>query len=301
MDLRKKKIPKPSLPPVPNSSSYFPSIIPSSGPKSTRQNDALHKLQNDMSILNKKLSALQNQISTLDVENKINPPLFSGKSQHHSQNDEQTRFALTDSILSKMMELDREVLRKTSEGIPALARRNSGCGSDMGDLSLLPTHLRIVDRLLDFHQQLKRELTRYEEAPERAQSPSLQQLNSRINSLSTENEKLRLILQQHDVNRQQDSHQAMKRISDLESLLKRKCSECEECQISLKMAQSSLELSQSQQKTVLERVSTVTKDLSVAGLTSPKKKRNSISTTSISLLLGNNSTTDLPHGMVTII
>ena len=63
---------------------------------------------------------------------------------------------LLESILAKIVEVDRHILRKTEpETDPSLV--TSGRRKSRGmDLYTLPTHLHLIDRLMDLHTQQKR-------------------------------------------------------------------------------------------------------------------------------------------------
>jgi chromosome segregation ATPase len=65
-----------------------------------------------------------------------------------------SKIDLIEAVLAKVTELDRAILRETepvTDG-PVKTRRNS----KNGEISILPLHLQVVDRLVDLHTQSKR-------------------------------------------------------------------------------------------------------------------------------------------------
>jgi chromosome segregation ATPase len=64
-----------------------------------------------------------------------------------------SKLDMVEAVLAKVTELDRAILRETepvTDG--AVKRRNS----KNGEISILPLHLQVVDRLIDLHTQSKR-------------------------------------------------------------------------------------------------------------------------------------------------
>lgn len=117
----------------------------------------LHK---DLKILEKKITEVQGQ----PIHPESSSAFVAGVRSHvenssaMSDNRESSlRLQLFEKIVLSVGELDREVLKKTAPIVASRARRNSRGGGQDSDLHLLPTHLTIVDRLMDFHTQLLRE------------------------------------------------------------------------------------------------------------------------------------------------
>jgi hypothetical protein len=134
------------------SSSSGGTTIPGNGNGTgTQQNQEIKNLEKDIEILKRKFS----DISHIPLENSknIQLPIIPGA------RPQDEKLKLFDEFFTRIITLDREVLRITSEDIPRLARRNSKPSADSlgSDLFHLPTHLILLDRLLDFHTQLKRE------------------------------------------------------------------------------------------------------------------------------------------------
>jgi hypothetical protein len=143
---RLEKLPSsfPHPPPGPGSASAA---------SSSNRNDEIKYLEKDLEILKRKLSDISNIAPT--PENA----LLSRTSSAGGTEGEIRQLNLITELFTRMTALDREVLRKTSDGIPKLARRNSKPDSLGNDLHHLPTHLILIDRLLDYHTQLRRENT----------------------------------------------------------------------------------------------------------------------------------------------
>jgi hypothetical protein len=132
--------------------------LPSGGGGSTipgntgnQANQEIKNLERDIEVLNRKYSDLTN--IPLENSRNIHLPIIPGAKPQ----DEKSK--LFDELLTRIISLDREVLRMTSEDMPRLVRRNSKPSADSlgNDLIHLPTHLILLDRLMDFHTLLKRE------------------------------------------------------------------------------------------------------------------------------------------------
>ena len=117
------------------------SSISSKGPA----DESLRLLQQDITLLTQKLAELQGQpqVTSSIKECTILPVIVPPD-----------KLALYEAVLSKIIEVDRVVLRQTepTESMVSQKRR----GSRGMDLTLLPTHLHVVDRLLDLNTKQNR-------------------------------------------------------------------------------------------------------------------------------------------------
>jgi hypothetical protein len=112
--------------------------------------ERFRNLEKDLGIVTRKLSDLQN------ISNPENSSTFvhgmRSTIELNRGDDDAAKLKHLDKIIAKITELDREVLRRTENVIAIQPRR----GSRDQDLHIIPTHLHVVDRLLDYHVQLKR-------------------------------------------------------------------------------------------------------------------------------------------------
>ena len=110
-------------------------------------------LQKDLILLEKKLYDVQNMQnrpeSVVSFVSNLRSDIEAGRSS--------TKLHLTEKIVTGIIALDREILKKTAPTTNIRPRRNSRGGELDADLYLLPTHLTLVDRLIDFHALLQRE------------------------------------------------------------------------------------------------------------------------------------------------
>ena len=118
---------------------------------STATGEELSKFQADINTLTDRLASLQAQSSSSSsfVSN------LKQETQRNANVTEGDKITMLENILAKIVEVDRHVLRKTqpetTEGATAGRRKSRGM-----DLYTLPTHLHIIDRLVDLHTQSKR-------------------------------------------------------------------------------------------------------------------------------------------------
>lgn len=140
-------------------------IVPSS--KIIVSSEELAKINQDVTILQARISHLsgepviQTPPSTVAVlgSNNVTSPFVSGlrgltaeTSTKTIDNSLELKIEAYESVLKKIIELDRLVLKKTSPtDITAVRRKSNG-----NDLHTLPTHLHLADRLMDLHTQSKR-------------------------------------------------------------------------------------------------------------------------------------------------
>lgn len=109
--------------------------------------ERFRNMEKDFAIVSRKLCELQSIPENSSFVNGFRTAVESNRID-----DDHSKLRLIDKLISKVSELDREVLRKTEESFTVPPRR----GSNDNDLYSLPTHLQLVDRLLDYHIQLKR-------------------------------------------------------------------------------------------------------------------------------------------------
>jgi len=145
------------------------SIIGSSSSTSKNvSNEEIAKINQDITILQARISHLNGDpiVSTPPSSNvaligngTVTSPFVSGlrgitsdTSKSLIDNSLELKIEALESVLQKIIELDRLVLKKTTPADTTAVRRKSN-GSD---LYLLPTHLHLADRLMDLHTQSKR-------------------------------------------------------------------------------------------------------------------------------------------------
>ena len=148
------------------------SLITSSSSSSSSSkivsSEELAKINQDVSILQARISHLngepviQTPPSTIAVlgHSNVTSPFVSGLRGLTTENSTKTivdnslelKIEAYESVLKKIIELDRLVLKKTSPtDVTAVRRKSNG-----NDLHTLPTHLHLADRLMDLHTQSKR-------------------------------------------------------------------------------------------------------------------------------------------------
>jgi len=146
------------------------SLITSSLSSSSKivSSEELAKINQDVSILQARISHLngepviQTPPSTIAVlgNSNVTSPFVSGLRGLTTENSTKTivdnslelKIEAYESVLKKIIELDRLVLKKTSPSdVTAVRRKSNG-----NDLHTLPTHLHLADRLMDLHTQSKR-------------------------------------------------------------------------------------------------------------------------------------------------
>ena len=144
------------------------SIIGSSSTSKNVSNEEIAKINQDITILQARISHLNGDpiVSTPPSSNvaligngTVTSPFVSGlrgitsdTSKSLIDNSLELKVEALESVLQKIIELDRLVLKKTTPADTTAVRRKSN-GSD---LYLLPTHLHLADRLMDLHTQSKR-------------------------------------------------------------------------------------------------------------------------------------------------
>jgi hypothetical protein len=125
-----------------------------SRPSSSDNNEGIKLLEKDLQIITKKLTDLKK--ATVEESSLSRNGIGLSNSVPILTNEETIKLQLTEKIMVKLTEVDREVLNKTGDTMMSRARRSSRDGLLGSDLSCLPAHLTLVDRLLDFHVLVKR-------------------------------------------------------------------------------------------------------------------------------------------------
>ena len=127
------------------------------------QNEELQKMNQDLNVLSQKLVDLQNmafskQGSSAFVNNirdstSSSPAIGGGANLNFFE----LKCQIMEKLISKMSEVDRCILRSTepsnddSEVSGEPAQKSVRRSSRGLDLSIFPTHLHVIDRLVDIH------------------------------------------------------------------------------------------------------------------------------------------------------
>ena len=119
-----------------------------------KHDNTVIKLQEDLETLQFRIYQLTGVKSAVEPVSVSSSSVSGVKKVSEEQNvidlESIDRLSLLERILSKTNELDKEVLKRTtSSGLPKRARRKS----ISTNLFCLPSHLLIVDRLLDLYKQ----------------------------------------------------------------------------------------------------------------------------------------------------
>eukprot|EP01038_Epipyxis_sp_PR26KG_P014599 gene14599-19606_t len=126
------------------------------------------KLQQDIAIVSNKIAELNgDQTTSIPTSgnqninmnnNKVSPFVVGlrGQTENHRQNNTNDKIILLETLLEKVCEYDRAILRKTAPvdlngNLPPPRRKSLGI-----DLLTLPSHFHLIDRLLDLFTQSKR-------------------------------------------------------------------------------------------------------------------------------------------------
>lgn len=126
--------------------------------KKSLKDEELRKVQQDIVTLSQKISAITGEplVAVTQLKNDSRSPFVSGI-REITDNDRRcgsdSYILALESLLEKIGEYDRHVLNKTSPATTVQSQRRS---SKSNDLFSLPTHLHIVDRLLDLYAQSQR-------------------------------------------------------------------------------------------------------------------------------------------------
>lgn len=118
--------------------------------------EALPLLQRDLDILQQRLSELTGAkpaVPPLTVSSSFVSGIRRVTEEKKYTDADRERLPILEKILSKITEFDREVLKKTTVDRTSDKNRRKTVS---GDLFCLPTHLTIVDRLLDLYKQSQR-------------------------------------------------------------------------------------------------------------------------------------------------
>jgi hypothetical protein len=139
--------------------------------KSKLLNDMIRKFDQDMATLTARLSEIQG--IPLPQAKEENASLFVNSLRHSVENHRQpsqeseliaTKHEMLEQLLQRVVELDRAVLKKTEITTGRARRASRGA-----DLFSFPTHLLLIDRLVDLHAIAQRSLLRsqssFEENP----------------------------------------------------------------------------------------------------------------------------------------
>lgn len=125
--------------------------------RSQNIDNAILRLEADLEIIQFRLYQLAGTKPV--AESASNSTLVVGgvkkgtEEKKYADSEPADKLLLLEKLLTKMSEFDREILKKTtSSSVPEAARRKS----IHADLFTLPSHLLIVDRLLDLFNQSQR-------------------------------------------------------------------------------------------------------------------------------------------------
>jgi hypothetical protein len=137
--------------------------------------DLMRKFEQDMATLTSRLSEIQGiQIPQGKEENGS---LFVTSLRHSVENHRQpsqeneliaTKHEMMEQLLQRVVELDRAVLKKTE--ITAGRARRASRGADLFNF---PTHLLLIDRLVDLHAIAQRSMLRSQSSMEESRPPSV--------------------------------------------------------------------------------------------------------------------------------
>lgn len=142
------------------------SMLPSPPVHSKVQNEELQRMNADLHLLSQKLIELQNESSgklmSSSFVNGIRDTTNSVSSIDTSSFSE-VKITIMEKIIMKMTEIDRYILRNTEpvddSGVENVdpahkpIKRRASRGLDM---ATFPTHLHLIDRLMDIHKQAQR-------------------------------------------------------------------------------------------------------------------------------------------------
>lgn len=161
---------------------------------SSESNEGIKLLDRDLQIVTKKLNDLK-KIPVDDSSLGRNGIGLSNSSPILS-NEETIKLQLTEQIMTKLTDIDREVLTITGDTLISRARRSSRDSLLGSDLSCMPAHLTLIDRLMDFHVLIKRN-----EASTFSNATTNSKQNSRVstpNETQAEASKYKQLLQEKD-------------------------------------------------------------------------------------------------------
>lgn len=113
------------------------------------QSDETTKMYQDLDLLSRKMTELSPPGFVSSVRSSVD-----GQRHTTTPDGKDSKLRLLENVISKIIDLDRIVLRQTD---PADRGNASKSRAARGmDLNTIPTHLHIVDRLLDLHVQHRR-------------------------------------------------------------------------------------------------------------------------------------------------
>lgn len=144
------------------------SLLPNPPAHTKLQNEELQRMNADLNLLSQKLIELQNEsngklVSSSFVNGIRETTSNSATVSVDANSYLEVKMTIMEKLISKMTEIDRYILRGTeatddtneSTGDPTHkpAKRRASRGLDM---STFPTHLHIIDRLMDIHKKAQR-------------------------------------------------------------------------------------------------------------------------------------------------
>lgn len=127
------------------------------------QREEVEKIQQDIFLLSQRIADAKGEPvptqSGISIGDSSNSPFVSSlralaETDRRTRDVKELKIASIESLLARVSEYDRLILSKT---VPVDASSGSQRRKSFGsDLASLPTHFRLVDRLIDLHTQSKR-------------------------------------------------------------------------------------------------------------------------------------------------
>lgn len=137
-------------------------MTPTPPPLGKAENEEIQRMNQDLNMLTQKL---------IDIQNASKTPVSTGSpfvnnirdsasnSGVNSLSFPELKLQIMEKIITKMVELDRQILRNTEPVVEANDEKNrvqARRASRGLDLATFPTHLHIIDRLSDIHTKAQR-------------------------------------------------------------------------------------------------------------------------------------------------
>lgn len=142
--------------------------------KSSLTSEELKKLQEDIHLLTVKISQSSNQpTGPSSIVGELRGTVAENRSATESASS--SRADMLDSILRKVTELNRLILKKTEPELIAGARPRRN--SNTQDLYSIPTQFQVIDRLVDLHTQSKRSVVVHQHNTTVATAPASTEKN----------------------------------------------------------------------------------------------------------------------------
>lgn len=130
-------------------------------PASKKHKEDIDKIQQDITVLSQRIAEAKGELPAIGSAAITRlPDMSSVTSSARGLNDSEKRvrdmkemkLSTLEQLLERIAEYDRIILSKTIPETAQNQRRKSFCS----DLFMLPTHLRVIDRLLDVHTRSQR-------------------------------------------------------------------------------------------------------------------------------------------------